>query len=234
MAFLQSGSPREPFLRVPVSVAVLIGAIVAAHLARLLASDELFEKILVNFAFIPARYLPNAADPGNLLARAVPFVSYTFLHADWLHLSVNCLWLLAFGPVVARRFGGPLFLAFYFLCGIAGAATYLAFNWGSLSPVIGASGAISGLMAGGIRMLRLPMRFDDEPRQPLLPILSQQVVAFTVLWMGLNIVLGITGFGVGGEIRLMAWQAHIGGYLAGLFGAGAFDALIRRDWSRTA
>ena len=93
------------------------------------------------------------ADPGGWLERAIPFVSYMGLHNDLTHLAINSLWLLAFGPIVARRFGGFLFLLFFLVCGVAGAATHLAFNWGSLVPVIGASGAISGLMAAGLRLL---------------------------------------------------------------------------------
>ena len=86
----------------------------------------------------------------------VPLVSHMFLHGGFLHLTVNCLWFLAFGPIVARRYGTAMFLLFFFVCGVAGALTYLAFNWGSPEPVIGASGGISGLMAAGIRMLRWP------------------------------------------------------------------------------
>ena len=61
------------------------------------------------------------ADPGTVWERAIPFVSYMGLHASWTHLVINCLWLLAFGPVVARRFGSVLFLVFFLVCGVAGA-----------------------------------------------------------------------------------------------------------------
>ena len=138
---------------------------------------------------------------------------------------MNCLWLLAFGPVVARRFGALLFLPFFLVCGAIGAATYLAFNWGSTAPVIGASGAISGLMAAGIRMLPLPLYLGGPRSQGLSPIFSRQILLFTVLWMGINLVFGLTGVGgVGSEVRLIAWQAHVGGFLAGLLLAGIFDA----------
>ena len=107
----------------------------------------------------------------------MPFVSYMALHNDVTHLAVNSLWLLAFGPVVARRFGAGLFLLFFLICGVAGAATYLALNWGSPEPVIGASGAISGLMAAGLRLL--PTMRPSPGTEPLLPALSRQVVMFS-------------------------------------------------------
>jgi membrane associated rhomboid family serine protease len=225
MAFLRSGPEREPLLRVPAAVIGLIAVLVAAHMARILASPDFSERILVNYAFIPARYLPDAVDPGSIFARVAPFFTHQFLHADFTHLGINCLWLLAFGPVVARRFGALLFLVFFLVCGAAGAVAYLAFNWGSPAPMIGASGAISGLMAAAIRMLRLPLPAGAVQKERLAPIFSRQILVFIVLWMGVNLLFGLTGIGgVGGEVRLIAWQAHVGGFLAGLLLAGIFDA----------
>src|SRR5258708_39429814 len=117
MAFLQSAPRREPFLTAPKSVLALIAALATAHVARVVAPAQLSERILIDYAFIPARYLPNASDPGNLLERAAPFVTHMFLHANFTHLIINCLWLLAFGPVVSRRFGPALFLLLFALCG---------------------------------------------------------------------------------------------------------------------
>jgi len=228
MAFLQSPSQREPFLKVPAAVVILITALVVAHVIRSLLPAETSEKLLIDYAFIPLRYAPDVAGAGSLLDRAIPFLSYQFLHADATHLGINCLWLLAFGPVVARRFGGLLFLVFFLVCGVFAAAVYLAFNWGSSGAVIGASGAISGLMAAGIRMLPIQGMFAFPGAQRLLSVFSPQVMLFTALWIVVNLVFGLTGLGVTGEIRQVAWQAHLGGYFAGLALSGVFDALARK------
>ena len=181
------------------------------------------------FAFIPARYSPaflsqHGIDPGSLFQRGLPFLSYMALHNDYTHLAINCLWLLAFGPIVARRFGPVLFLLFFVLCGVAAAATHLAFNWGSMEPVIGASGAISGLMAAGIRLLpteRPPWASAGPPAEAsMLPLWSRQIILFSLVWVVLNIVAGVTGLGMGGEVGLIAWQAHLGGFAAGLVAVG--------------
>ena len=158
MAFLTPHAPRQPIFRAPAVVLLLIGGLVAAHVARTLVSPALSLDWINRFAFIPARYSADflsqhGPDPGSLFERGLPFLSYMAIHNDYTHLAINCLWLLAFGPIVARRYGAALFLLFFVLCGVAGAATHLAFNWGSLEPVIGASAAISGLMAAGIRLL---------------------------------------------------------------------------------
>ena len=220
MAFLQSGHGREPFLKAPVSVLALIGALVAAHVARMAMVTAESERILNEYAFIPLRYSPDALEPGSWMERGVPFVSYMLLHADLGHLAINCLWLLAFGSVVARRFGTLMFLLFFLVCGAASAAIYLALNWGSPAAVIGASGAISGLMAAGIRMLSVPGQGTSGPG--LAPIFSAQVLVFSALWVVINLVFGFAGFGIGGEVQPIAWQAHLGGYFVGLVLAGSF------------
>lgn len=229
MAFLQeSQGSHQPALRVPGVVAWLLMALVVAHVARVYAPGKQPDEILLNFAFIPARYSPqfliaHGIDPGSLLERIVQFFSYVFLHGDFGHLAINSLWLLACGPIVARRFGAVLFLLFFFICAVAAAAAHLAFNPESVAPVIGASGAVSGLMAVGIRLLNVP---PGNPR--LAPAFSSQVMGFTAVWLVVNVIAGVTGIGAGPGAQPIAWQAHIGGYFAGLILAGPFDVFRRR------
>lgn len=237
MAFLQPqpSDPwtRQPVFRVPTVVIGVIVALAVAHGVRVLAPPELSAELIRHYAFFPARYSHAylaARDiiPGNWFERAVPFVSYMGLHNDLTHLIINSLWLLAFGPIVARRFGGFLFLLFFLICGIAAAATHLAFNWGSPVDVIGASGAISGLMAAGLRLLPTQAPWANPGEEKLAPIFSRQIVMFTIVWLAINLVFGVTGLGMGGETGQIAWQAHMGGYFAGLFLTGPFDQLRPR------
>jgi membrane associated rhomboid family serine protease len=234
MAFLQPHASRQPIFRAPLVVLILIGLLVAAHVARTLVPPAQSLAWINQYAFIPARYSTaflsqHGVDGGSLIERGLPFLTYMFLHNDYTHLAINSLWLLAFGPIVARRFGASLFLIFFAVCGVAGAATHLLFNWGSLEPVIGASAAISGLMAAGMRLLptqRPPIPGEGPPADAaLLPLWSRQIILFTVMWTVLNVVAGFTGFGMAGEVGLIAWQAHLGGYAAGLLLSGPFDAL---------
>jgi len=228
MAFLQPAAPRQPIFQVPAVVPGLIVLLAGLHAARVLAPPEKNAEWIIRFAFIPARYdaawlAANHIDPGSLWDRALPFVTYMGLHNDLMHLGINSLWLLAFAPVVARRYGTALFLAFFLLCGLAGAAAHLALNWGSPNPVIGASGAISGLMAAGLRLLPT-QRPGPDGGKPL-PILSRQFLVFALVWMGMNVIVGVTGLGMGGETALIAWQAHLGGFLAGMLLAVPFDRI---------
>lgn len=215
MAFLQSAPPREPFLRAPASVIWLIAALVAAHIARVAAPAPWPDTILSDYAFVPARY-----GAGDLSGFALGLLTHMFLHFDWTHLGVNCLWLLAFGPIVARRYGPVRFLLFFALCGIAGALAFAAMDWNADIALIGASGAISGLMAAGIRLY--PWQVPTSRRGGA-AILSRPILIFTGTWLVANSLLGLTGVGVDGHWQPVAWQAHLGGYFCGLLLAGWFD-----------
>lgn len=227
MAFLQSAPPRQPFFRAPPVVLWLIAALALAHAARVMSPPAQSLAIVARYAFVPARYShafleSHMVQAGTLWDQIVPFFSYMALHDNFTHLAVNCLWLLAFGPTVARRFGSVLFLIFFVVCGVAGAATHLACNWGSAVPVVGASGAISGLMAAAIRMLPQMAPWAIPGEAPLAPILSRPILGFSAVWFAINLVAGMTGLGVPGQGQI-AWQAHVGGFVVGLLLCGLFD-----------
>jgi membrane associated rhomboid family serine protease len=220
----------QPFLRLPAGVGVLAALLIVLYAALSFAPPALYEYVLVNYAFIPARYSPtflaaHHADAGSLFERLLPFVTYIFLHGSWTHVIINTVWLLAFGPIVCQRFGLLRFLLFFLVCGIAGALAQLACNWGSADPVIGASAAISGLMGAAFRLLGRDGGGVFRP-QPIAPVLSRQILLMSAVWVVINIVAGVTGLGTGGSgVQLIAWQAHLGGYAAGLLLAGIFDPL---------
>ncbi len=232
MAVSEDSLPRQPFLRVPVSVLGLLAVLAIVYAAEALASPQTLNGIIARFAFYPARYSPHFisaqhADPGSLFDRAVPFVSYIFLHGSLTHLLINSVWLVPFGTIVARRLGGFLFFVFFLVCGVAGALAFLASHWGSMEWVIGASGAISGLMAAGFRILHYPF-VPEASSGPLEPIFSRQIIVGSVVWVLINVAAGMTGLGAGPGPQVIAWQAHLGGYAAGLLLIGPF--LVARNW----
>ena len=233
MAFLAPHPTRQPIFRAPAIVIWLIAVLAGLHAARVFQPVSRANALVYQFGLYPVRYSrafleSHMANPGTVWEQAVPFVSYMGLHADWMHVAINCFWLLAFGPVVARRFGAALFVLFFIVCGGAGALTYLAFNWGGEAPVVGASGAISGLMAAALRMLPGQAPWTQPQAAPLAPLWSRQLSIFTAVWLVVNLLAGVTGLGMGGESVAIAWQAHLGGFVAGLLLCGPFDALRPR------
>ena len=223
MAFFQDQPrSRQPFLNAPPTVLWLIGVLLVAHVLRIMLPGSGPDDVLQNYALIPVRYAEAFSQglPANgVLGLAVPFVTYMFLHGDFAHVGINSLWLLVFGPIVVRRLGTGRFLLFFLLCGVAAAALHLVTYWGSGAAVVGASGAVSGLMAAGMRIIY--GRIYGGPNG-LAPILSRPIIGFSLVWIAVNIVTGLLRVGVTDELTLIAWVAHLGGYFTGLFAIQAF------------
>ena len=219
---------------------VVLGAIHAVREWILAPRQDL--TFLEWFSFIPARYDPVVVAqgvPGGLGAQIWTFVTYALIHGDWLHLCVNAVWLLAFGSAVARRFGAWRFLLFFAVTAAAGAAAHLATHDHEPVPMVGASAAISGFMAAAIRFvfqgggpLGLLPRHEAHayhvPAAPLRAAFSDpRILAFLAVWFGLNILFGLGSLSLAGEDQQVAWQAHIGGFLAGLLLFPLFDPVPR-------
>jgi len=192
---------RQPIFNIPPATRALIVANVAVHLLRLLLAPATDDALVSLLAFVPGRY----TGPGGIGWPAlVDPVTYQFLHANLIHLGVNMLALLAFGSGVERRLGGGRMVIFYLVCGVASAAVHFVVYPTSLVPIIGASGAISGLFGG---VLRLQFGGGTGGRRGLWPIV--------IFWIVVNVVLGQAGM-PGMEDTAIAWVAHLGGFAAGL------------------
>jgi len=237
-------SPREPILRLPPVIAALTALLVFVHLVRWALDERTDILVLLWFAFIPARYgaaMPvDIVLPGGLAADVWTYVTYAFLHGDLLHLMVNLVWLLAFGTPVAWRFGTTRFLALFAVTAAAGALVHLATHAGEFAPLIGASAAISGAMAAAVRFAfdaRGPLGMlrgagPEAYRVPAAPLMqalrNPTVLVFLVVWFVLNFLFGASNLPAGLTDDSIAWQAHFGGFLAGLLLFPIFDPVRAR------
>jgi membrane associated rhomboid family serine protease len=219
---------RQPAFNIPSVVVWVAVALFVVHLLRLMLGEGLGERLLLTFAFVPARYSAfGALLPGGMAARLWSPVTYAFLHADAVHLLVNVVWMASFGSALARRFGAARFLLLGLLAAIAAAGAHYLRHAGDLVPMIGASGAVSGMMAGTARFAFAPNgplargateRSHRVEGQGLVATLANpRVLAFVLLWFGVNLLFGVTSGIVPGVTGPIAWEAHIGGFLAGLF-----------------
>jgi membrane associated rhomboid family serine protease len=231
---------REHIFNIPPVIVAMLAAMALIHAVRtLLLTPGQDNQLLLLFVFDPVRYgsgvLPGGGLPGGLGAQIWTFVTYAFLHASWTHLGVNAIWFLAFGSAVARRFGTERFLIFFAVTAAAGAIAHLLAFGGENAPVLGASAAISGTMAAAIRFAFQrggPLSFrrwggEGDYRVPALPLTravrEPAVIAFLVVWFGINLLFGVWSTPLTSENEVVAWQAHIGGFLAGLFIFSWFD-----------
>jgi len=229
---------RQPMFNIPASVVWALAIIAGLHVVRTLLPPALAQELLLTLAFIPARYVASAPNlPGGEWADITSFVTYMFVHGDATHLIVNSIWMLAFGSAVAKRIGNLGFVLFSVLCGIAGAVVHLVLHFGELVPVVGASAAISGQMAAAIRFMfgasRQIMPMSGDLKSVPLASIGQTLtdfrfLAFLAVWILLNLLFGLGGVQLNGSGGGIAWEAHIGGFVCGLFTFGLFDRGAQR------
>ena len=196
--------------------------IIILNTAIFLLQLSLNERELLRFTYIFGMVPARATDPawaqwvGYSPDWAMTMVTHMFLHSGWLHFLLNMWMLWIFGDNVEDVMGPLRFLLFYLLCGLGAILLHLLFNLGSTIPVIGASGAIAGVM--GAYLLLYP----HAKVVALVPIFflpyffEVPAVIFLGIWFLIQILSGIfslvfTGMGSG-----IAWWAHIGGFIAGI------------------
>lgn len=173
--------------------------------------DRGFQLIMISYGYIPNLYLnpyEYAGVPDHLLL--TPLTSM-FMHGGWMHLIGNMVFLWIFGNNIEDYFGQIKFAIFYLLAGIAAIALYTAFNPGSEIPLVGASGAIAGVMGAYLVL---------HPKAEVTCLIVFFIIQFVVLpakvvlgiWFALQIVMSMIGSSSGGGV---AWLAHVGGFVFG-------------------
>lgn len=191
----------EPLINLPPVTKAMVVALAGIHIALALFLDKpQLYWVFETFGFRSSNYTGNF--PG-WPAFVSPF-TYIFIHGNWLHIGMNGFMLLAFGAGVEKWMGGRRLLILFFLCGLAAAAFHFLLSPFSENPVVGASGGLSGLFAAVLIMLQSQGRLGTG-RYGILP--------FAAVWIGIAVIFGLLG---GPDGSLIAWAAHIGGFLAGL------------------
>lgn len=203
----------NPRTRPPIVTVLLIAANVAAFLYTIMLPPRAGEALVYEFAMVPARIPQMLAGHGVSFVQAFfPFLTSMFLHSGVLHLAGNMLFLWVFGDNVEDYLGHFEYLLFYIVCGVGAGLAHTLVNLHSTLPALGASGAISGVMGAYLvlypraRVLTLIFIF-------LVPVPAVIVLGW---WFILQFLGGIDSLGLrtaGG----VAWFAHIGGFLLGMF-----------------
>jgi membrane associated rhomboid family serine protease len=186
---------------VPLVTYALIALNVLFFFVELSGGDAFIKR----WAFVPGRFLANP------FANFLTLFTSMFMHAGWLHLGGNMLYLWIFGDNVEDRFGHIKFTIFYLLCGIAATFAQLAFTLGSNVPNLGASGAIAGVLGAYILLF---------PKGKVRVLQGQQVIQVPALivigiWIVLQFFSGIGSIADTAQTGGVAYMAHIGGFLVG-------------------
>ena len=176
--------------------------------------------------------LGGGAKPWTLL-------TYAFLHGSWTHVLLNSVWLVAFGPPIARRFGSARFLLFLAVTAVFSALAHWASAPMDFSPLIGASGADSGLMGAATRFMfqpgaARPMAPLGQPKIESIPAASlrgvfadRRAMIFLGIWLVTNFIFGAGAQTFGFSDAPVAWLAHVGGFFSGLLLFPLFDRPFR-------
>jgi membrane associated rhomboid family serine protease len=198
---LPIGDDNSARRTIPVVTYVLIALNVLFFFVELSGGGPFIEK----WAFVPSRFLANP------VADFLTIFSSMFMHAGWVHLGGNMLYLWIFGDNVEDRFGHIKFIIFYLLCGFAATFAQLAFSMGSNVPNLGASGAIAGVLGAYILMF---------PQQQVKVLIGQIVTPVSALiviggWIVLQFFSGVASIANIANTGGVAYLAHVGGFIAG-------------------
>jgi membrane associated rhomboid family serine protease len=204
---------ENPTRRIPFVTIVVIALNAAAFFYSLTLDPAGLEALWDRWAFVPAHFLADFSDPAQL----VTIFTAMFLHAGWLHIIGNMLYLWIFGNNIEDRFGPLGFLAFYLTSGVVATLSQLAVDPSTTIPNLGASGAVAGVLGGYLLL------FPGASVVTLIPVFIfieiARVPAFLVIgfWFVLQLGNGLASLGPAmADMGGVAYFAHIGGFVAGL------------------
>lgn len=194
-----AAAPFFNFDRIPLFTRAIVLSFLIVQAGLMLAPQDLKIQIIYTFGFLPG-YFTGTLKPFAYGALVSP-ITHIFIHGGWMHLAFNCVMALSLGMFFEREFGTRRTIIFFFVCGLAGALFYFVLNPFSTAPMIGASGSISGLFGALIMLLGKRGGLGMRTRSPW---------AIILFWLAFMVIAGMVS---GGSL---AWQAHVGGFLAGI------------------
>ncbi|HUF52181.1 MAG TPA: rhomboid family intramembrane serine protease [Dehalococcoidia bacterium] len=199
---------RTPFVNVAF---IAINLAVFIYELTLNAAD--LNAFFLDYGIIPAQLDAWASDPDGF-EESLTVVSATFIHGGWLHLAGNMLFLWVFGDNIEDALGHIGYFVFYFVCAVGAAAAEVAFDTSSLLPVVGASGAVAGVLGAylvlyprGIITVLVPFFFFIPFPLPAFVII--------VFWFLMQLASGVASIGTTEVSEGIAFWAHVGGFVTG-------------------
>lgn len=203
---LRDSTPSEQF---PLITVILIAVNTLIFYYETTLGPAGLDQFAYIFGLVPA----NVTHHSGGLPFLLPFITSTFLHGSWMHLIGNMWVLWLFGDNVEDRMGSWNFLGFYLFCGLVASITHFAFNLSSTVPVVGASGAVAGVMGAYFLMFR-----QAKILTLIFPFFLFNIPAWIYLgvWAGSQLFAGATGLLTAGVDQGIAFWAHIGGFAFGM------------------
>lgn len=227
---------RQPIFNLPPVIAAMAGLFLVIHAAdALVLNDSGRNELVIWFAFIPYRVMEIAAAPGGFWPLLWTPITHAFLHAGWEHVLLNSLWFVIFGTPIARRYGSLKLIALFCIGAIAGAAAFAATTLPQFQILLGASGGVAGLTGAAVRFMFQPVQVAVHPETGERIVLGRKLATigevfrhptarvFTILWIALNAIVPLLPLFMEGMQVQVAWQAHLGGFIAGFLLVPLFE-----------
>ena len=216
---LKDETPRSTF---PIINILLILTNIAVFIyqldLQLTLSPRAYETFVVLNATVPARFPAFLNGQLGFERTFLPLLTSIFLHGGLLHIAGNMLFLWIFGDNIEDHFGHFPYLIFYLVCGIGSGLLHVFFNWGSMVPAIGASGAISGVM-GAYALLFPRERILTLVFIFLVPIPALFILGYWFVIQFLEAVTTVGSVSAAANGGVAVW-AHVGGFLLGILITG--------------
>jgi membrane associated rhomboid family serine protease len=203
-----SDEPRTrifPFVNVSIIVAC-----VAVFVYELTLSEADLNQFFFDYGVVPAELVDWLENPSGW-EQPLTVVTSAFVHGGFLHLLGNMVFLWVFGDNIEDALGHVLYVLFYLACAVGAVALQVAVDTEQVIPMVGASGAISGVM-GGYFILHPTARIDALFVFFILPVPAFVLIGF---WVGLQVLVGVASIGSDATQNVAVW-AHIGGFVTGL------------------
>ena len=159
----------------------------------------------------------------GVLHRVYPFFTYMFLHGDWFHIIGNMLFLYIFGDNIEERMGHFRYFIFYILTGLIAALIQFLISIKSTVPIVGASGAISGVIGAYLLFYPHAKILTIVPILIFIRIIYIPAIVFIIIWFALQFIGGLGSLSRASDVGGVAFWAHLGGFLGGLILAQYFD-----------
>jgi len=206
---------------------VMIGIVAAATLVffyQLTLGPQAGQRFVYQYGAIPGVIFGEASLPRGVTAvpAALSLITSMFLHGGFLHLIGNMLYLWIFGNNIEDAMGHVRFVFFYLICGVIAAMSHALADPASAAPMIGASGAISGVLGAYLLLYPRARVFVLIPLGFFFWRMYVPAGVVLIFWFVLQVISGTASVGGGGSAGGVAWFAHIGGFLAGMILIGFF------------
>ena len=198
---------------------------------EVMLGPQQLNQVFYVFGLVPARAYDIFISGASITPVLVNLFTSMFIHGGWIHVIGNMLFLWVFGDNIEDRLGHFKYLLFYLAAGVAGGVAHILSNPASTIPVVGASGAIAGVLGAYALVFPRSRILTLLPIFIIFTLVEIPALIFIALWFVIQIFNGVAS--LGGSVNTVAYWAHVGGFIAGAVLIKTMTPRMVRGYYRT-